>query len=128
MDNLRVRVYNVRFGDAILISIPDRSPIGKTTLRHILIDVGNSASGAGGEPDCFVPVVENILGELDGKGLDLYIMTHEHFDHVKGLLYANNHAYAGALRGRLGVQHAWLTASSAPDYYDQHNRRLSHRR
>ncbi len=120
MDKLRVRVYNVRFGDAILISVPDRSSTGETTLRHILIDVGNSYSGAGGQPDCFIPVVENILGDLGGKGLDLYIMTHEHMDHVKGLLYASNNAYAGALKGKLGVQYAWLTASSAPDYYDTH--------
>ena len=27
MATLRVRIYNVRFGDAILISVPDRAPI-----------------------------------------------------------------------------------------------------
>jgi hypothetical protein len=40
MDALRVRVYNVRFGDAILVSVPDKAPGGSPELRHILIDVG----------------------------------------------------------------------------------------
>jgi len=26
MDTLRVRAYNVRFGDAILVTVPDRDP------------------------------------------------------------------------------------------------------
>ncbi len=120
MDTLRVRVYNVRFGDGILISVPDRGHDGTTTLRHILIDVGNSWNKAGGINDVYKPVLENILTELDGKGLDLYVMTHEHMDHVEGLLYADQNVYNGTLKDKLGVKHAWLTASSAPDYYDIH--------
>jgi beta-lactamase superfamily II metal-dependent hydrolase len=120
VDKLRVRVYNVRFGDAILITVPDRSPRGKTTLRHILIDVGNSLNKAGGINEVFQPVVEDILRELGGKGVDLYIMTHEHMDHVKGLPYADQQFYGNQLKEKLGVKYAWLTASSAPDYYDAH--------
>ena len=48
MDALRVRVYNVLFGDAILISVPDAPPGGSPVLRHILIDVGNYAVNTGG--------------------------------------------------------------------------------
>jgi beta-lactamase superfamily II metal-dependent hydrolase len=119
MEKLRVRVYNVRFGDSILVSIPDKGPDNTTTLRHILIDVGNAAStgGAGGANELFIPVVENILDELGGKGLDLYIMTHEHMDHVQGLLYADKKVYNGDLKARLGVQYAWLTGSSEPNYF-----------
>lgn len=51
-DELLVRIYNVRFGDAILVIVPDRDPqTGKTTRRRILIDVGNAplvASKEGG--------------------------------------------------------------------------------
>jgi hypothetical protein len=121
MDELRVRVYNVLFGDAILVSVPDRGEDGSTTLRHILIDVGNSLNKAGGKNDVFLPVVKNILQELDGEGLDLYVMTHEHMDHVKGLLYANRLPdFNGKLKDLLGVKHAWLTGSSAPGYFDDH--------
>jgi beta-lactamase superfamily II metal-dependent hydrolase len=119
MDTLRVRVYNVRFGDAILISVPDLGPGGETTLRHILIDVGNSFSKEGGLNDVFAPVVEDILTELDGKGLDLYVMSHEHMDHVEGLQYVDDTIYHGTLKDKLGIRHAWFTASSAPDYYDR---------
>ena len=117
MDSLRVRVYNVRFGDAILISVPDRAPGGGTTLRHILIDVGNVLSGAGGHDPLFAPVLRDVLKELDGKPLDLYVMTHEHMDHVQGLFYG-----AQKLGIEIPTTYAWLTASAAPDYYDNHPR------
>lgn len=115
MDKLRVRVYNVRFGDAILISVPDRNSRGKTETRHILVDMGNVLSGEGGDDVVFRPVIENIQQVLNNKPLDLYVMTHEHLDHVQGLLYA-----AEKLGINIKARYAWLTASSAPDYYNTH--------
>lgn len=115
-EKLRVRTYNVRFGDAILITVPEG-----TKRRHVLIDVGNVLSGEGGEDAVFKPVIDDVLKELDGKPLDLYVMTHEHLDHVQGLYYAASKLFAaGELKKRLKVQYAWLTASAAPDYYDTH--------
>ena len=115
MDLLRVRVYNVRFGDAILVSVPDRVRPGKTETRHILIDVGNVLGGEGGVDALFRPVVQNICDVLAGRPLDFYVMTHEHIDHVQGLPYA-----AEKLGLKLDVQYAWLTASAAEDYYERH--------
>lgn len=69
MDTLRVRVYNVRFGDAILVSVPDRNERGQVEKRHILIDVGNILSGEGGADAVFRPVMTNILEELNGNFL-----------------------------------------------------------
>jgi len=115
VDALRVRCYNVRFGGAILISIPDRTSAGNPITRHILIDVGNVLSGAGGQDELFAPVVQDIESQLHGRPLDLYVMTHEHLDHIQGLPYV--HARLGA---DLRARHAWLTASAAPDYYDRH--------
>jgi hypothetical protein len=117
MATLRVRVYGVRFGDAILVTVPDRHG-RQDTERHLLIDVGNAPSGVpggGGADTVFRPVVENILEVLDGKPLDLYVMTHTHMDHVQGLLHA-------AQKSGLDVRasYAWLTASAAEDYYDTH--------
>ena len=114
MDSLRVRAYNVRFGDAILISVPDREN-GTPTVRHILIDVGNVLIGSGGQDDVFEPVIEDIAEVLDGRPLDLYVMTHEHMDHVQGLLWAKEE------RGlEIKATHAWLTASAEPSYYERH--------
>jgi len=68
MDKLRVRAYNVRFGDAILVSVPDKTSAGVKKMRHILIDVGNALGGKneGGLDTVFEPVVKNILEVLDG--------------------------------------------------------------
>lgn len=125
MAEMRVRVYNVRFGDAILLTIPDKSADGKTHSRHILFDVGNSLTKEGGGDEVFKPIVEDILKELDGKPLDLYIMTHEHMDHIQGLPYAERYLYTEEeyqLKDLLKTQHAWLTASADADYYKTHKK------
>ena len=114
---LRVRLYDVLFGDAILVSVPDRDDDGPR-MRHILIDVGNRPNQTGSDDAVFEPAWKNILEELKGEPLDLYVMTHEHMDHVQGLLVLSKlgHDVAAELRPR----HVWLTASAAPDYYDKH--------
>lgn len=114
-DRLRVRVYDVQFGDAILISVPDKVPGGKTETRHILIDVGNVLRGTGSSDEVFGPVIDDVLKVLKGRPLDLYIMTHEHMDHVQGLFYAKE-----KLGKELKAERAWLTASSEEDYYETH--------
>jgi beta-lactamase superfamily II metal-dependent hydrolase len=116
MRPLVVRAYNVKFGDAVLVSVPDRDEhSGKEVLRHVLIDVGNVLVGAGGDDTVFRPVIEDIHQYLDGRSVDLYVMTHEHLDHVQGLYLAYaKHAL------KLEVDYAWITASSAPDYYKRH--------
>jgi len=109
-DKLRVRLYNIRFGDAVLVSVPDNG-----TTRHILIDVGNVLAGEGGFDAVFKPVIEDIKAELGGKPLDLYVMTHEHMDHIQGLPFAKEKANL-----ELDVDFAWITASAKPDYYETH--------
>ena len=116
MNELVIRAYNVGFGDAILVSIPDRnSQTGKETIRSILIDVGNVAAGTGSGHKVFEQVVKDILNRLEGKNVDLYVMTHEHYDHVTGLYDAFDKYGL-----RIGIDYAWLTASSAPGYYTRH--------
>ena len=93
-DNLVVRMYNIRFGDAILITVPDKNPsTGRTITRQILVDVGNApkvaGTAGGGNDEVFEDVVGDILDQLGGEPLDLYVMTHEHLDHTQGLFYAS---------------------------------------
>lgn len=114
MASLRVRVYNVRFGDAVLVRVPDADG-GQTTRRHILVDFGNLFRGEGSDDEVFGPVLEDILAVLDGDPIDLYVMTHEHMDHVQGPLFAS-----AELGLELPVRQAWLTGSAAPGYYGSH--------
>jgi beta-lactamase superfamily II metal-dependent hydrolase len=115
MSRLRVRAYNVRFGDAIFVSVPERQADGTEVVRHILFDVGNVLVGVGGVDPVFEAAVDDILAELDGNPLDLYVMTHEHMDHVQGLPFA-----AEQLGKKVAAMFAWLPASAAPDYYVRH--------
>ena len=114
MADLVVRLYNVRFGDAVLVSIPDEEN-GAPVERHILFDFGNALSRAGGADAVLVPVVDDLIARLGGAPLDLYVMTHEHLDHVQGLFYA-----AEAHGKVVPARQAWLTGSAAPDYYETH--------
>lgn len=121
MDELIIRLYNVRFGDAIFISVPDRDGNGNVQMKHILIDIGNVMSGEGGENEVFEPVINDIISILDSAPLDLYVMTHEHMDHVQGLLwYASNILTEQELMDTLQVRDSWLPVSADPDYYTSH--------
>ena len=116
MASLTVRVYDVRFGDAVLVTISE--PVaGKTVRRNILIDFGNAlaALGEGGSDAVFEPVIDDILKRLRGEPLDLYLMTHEHLDHVQGLFHS-----AANLNKSLKARQVWLTGSAAPNYYTTH--------
>jgi beta-lactamase superfamily II metal-dependent hydrolase len=113
MDAMQVRVFNVRFGDAILVSIPERSN-GQTVRRHLLIDVGNALGTGGGSDDVFAPALDSITAALAGDKVDLYLMTHEHLDHVQGLFFGKS-----KLDRTLQIRQAWLTGSAEPGYYDR---------
>lgn len=115
-DQIRVRLYNVGFGDAILVTIPDRDENSLPLDRHVLIDVGNVLVGEGGADDIFGPVLGDIRDTVGSRGVDLYIMTHEHLDHVQGLLYGAETLQPPVT---IPVTTAWLTASAADDYYQR---------
>jgi hypothetical protein len=107
-ETLKVYGYNVGFGDGVLLEVPDGS-----ATRWVLIDVGNVLRGTGGDDQALIAAVTDIARRTGGA-VDLYIMTHEHLDHVQGLPAA---AAAGVA---LGAHQVWMTASAAPDYYERH--------
>ena len=113
MTALTVVAYNVLFGDAILISIPDYDG-RETVMRHVLIDVGNVLGGPRSNAAVFRSIIADINRRLDGRPIDLYVMTHEHMDHVQGLWRAK-------MDGQQlpEIDYAWLTASASKNYYKQ---------
>lgn len=113
MTALTVVAYNVLFGDAILICIPDRNG-RKTVMRHVLIDVGNVLGPPDSNAGVFRSIIADINRRLDGRPIDLYVMTHEHMDHVQGLLCAHSDG-----QQLPEIDYAWLTASASRNYYQQ---------
>ncbi|MFN2297428.1 MAG: MBL fold metallo-hydrolase [Anaerolineales bacterium] len=104
-----VRVYNIRFGDCFLVSIPAAG--GE---KHILIDFGNASGavkGGGGANDVFRPIVEDILQRTNGR-VDLVILTHEHLDHLEGF-YSERRRF-----DRIQVGDVWFPIMSEPHYYE----------
>lgn len=114
---LRIRMYNILLGDAILVSVPDAED-GKARTRHILIDFGQKLNNDGSDKALFAPIYDDILKELDGEPLDLYVMSHEHMDHNQGLLYVSKKD-GRDVKKDLRVRNVWMTASAALDYYDR---------
>jgi beta-lactamase superfamily II metal-dependent hydrolase len=110
---LVVRAYNVGFGDAIHVEVPDRAPSGAEVVRHLVVDVGNVLSGRGADDTLFLPVVKDIARRSGGRA-DLYVLSHEHLDHAQGLLFASQRGID------LVADHVWLPGSAAPDYYATH--------
>jgi hypothetical protein len=52
-ENFRIRIYNVLFGDAILLTIPELDKDGREVMINVLIDVGNALAGEAGRDDVF---------------------------------------------------------------------------
>ena len=103
-----VRVYNVRFGDCVLVSI------GATGgEKHVLIDFGNAPAMVrmkGGKNDVFGPIAADIAKRTNGT-IDLLIMSHEHLDHMEGFFSEKK------VFDRITVKDVWMSLMSDPDYY-----------
>src|SRR5262249_36898098 len=60
--------------------------------------------------------------------VDLYVMSHEHLDHVQGLPYADSkRAAPPKLKELLQVRHVWMTGSADPTYYTSGKHPKSHK-
>jgi len=108
---VRVRAYNVRFGDCVLISFDTGA--GE---KHILIDFGNAPAGVrggGGRNEVFAPVARDIKKRTGGC-IDLLIMTHEHLDHMEGF-YSERSVFDTIM-----VRHVWMSVMSRPGYYQRY--------
>lgn len=76
-----VRMYNVGFGDAFLVTIPTSGG-----PRRILFDCGSIAQG----PKPIKDVAAQIIADCTADGvakIDVVVATHRHKDHVSGFAY-----------------------------------------
>ena len=82
---LRVRMYRLQLGDCFLLSFPK----AHGGAFHALIDCGLIA-GAADPSDVLTKVARDVGAAVGPGGLDLVVITHEHWDHVAGFKYARD--------------------------------------
>ena len=99
---IRIRSYNVGFGDCFLVTFPDGN-----VARNMLIDFGNAP---GQLNTGYSEIAQNIFDETSGH-LDVIVMTHEHLDHIEGF-YAQKSIF-----NRMTVDYVWMSLPSHPKYY-----------
>lgn len=82
--NVTVRMYNVGFGDAFLLLIPD----GKKE-RRVLIDCGSHSMGPGPVPmkELVATLIDDVTDDDGVPRIDVVVCTHRHQDHVSGFRY-----------------------------------------
>ncbi len=89
---IRIRMYQVGFGDCFLLSF-DYSP---KPSRHVLIDCGSMASPKG-TPSGLIKRVATSIANTVGNDPFAVVATHRHADHVSGFDPGTNGKGAGAI-------------------------------
>lgn len=112
---VRVRMYQVGFGDCFLLSFEYAGQA--EPARHVLIDFGTRELAAGLD-------LADVAGEIDartGGGPDVVVVTHRHQDHMSGFGGSGTEAIVGRWSPRLVVR-PWTEDPEAPAGADGHGR------
>lgn len=85
VERVRVRMYQVGFGDCFLLSLEYDEPLpdGRAE-RHILIDYGSTRSAREDRAKGRMKDVAPLIGEHTHGQLDVLVLTHRHKDHLSG--------------------------------------------
>jgi beta-lactamase superfamily II metal-dependent hydrolase len=109
-NELLVRVYKVGCGDCIFVRVPD-----KDRPKHILIDCGNYLGESDSSLKAAMANVEEMLKDKDlpnqSKGvIDLLVVSHQHWDHIKGFESVFDTTLAN-----IRVERIWLSTAMSPN-------------
>jgi hypothetical protein len=99
-----VRMYCTGLGDCFLLGFPARD--GGTS--YVLIDCG-VWKGTPGATAWMRRIMEHVRTEVDGRGLDLLVVTHKHWDHLSGF------GQAREIFKNIQVQQVWLPWTEDPE-------------
>lgn len=100
--DIKVRMYNVGFGDSFLITLPTSDGV-----KRVLVDCGSHNAGPGPRP--IAEIAADIVTECteDGQAaIDVVIATHRHQDHVSG--------FAAEVWDRVHVREVWMPWTEDP--------------
>ena len=112
---MTVRMYDVGFGDAFLVSVPT----GEATWR-MLVDCGVHSQGRSEHDmdDVVADIVASCTGPDRRAWLDVVVGTHRHRDHVSGF---DSQRWAA-----VGVGEVWLPWTEDPDDSEASGLRATH--
>lgn len=79
--HVRIRMYNIGFGDCFLLSFKNKQRGGGD--KHVLIDFGTSSRPKNTPKDWMEQIANDIKTECNGH-LDAVVVTHRHQDHLSG--------------------------------------------
>lgn len=77
LKSIRIRMYNVGFGDSFLVSFEYRDG----SARHMLIDLGTKRKADGGPSPL---AVAKLIEQHCGGKLHVLVLSHRHQDHLSG--------------------------------------------
>jgi hypothetical protein len=107
-NEVRVRMYNVGFGDCFLLSFTYPGPVSDALdpatarpARHVLIDFGSTSGPRNGQK--MATVAKQVALDCGGQ-LDAIVVTHRHRDHLSGFGSAATAKIIAALNPRLIVR------------------------
>jgi hypothetical protein len=82
---VRVRMYQVGFGDCFLVSVEYDEPLADGRAeRHLLIDFGSTRKAREGRAPGKMSDVAKLIQKHTGGVLDVLVVTHRHKDHLFG--------------------------------------------
>lgn len=109
---LRVRMYQVGFGDCFLLTVEYAKPLQDgRNQRHVLIDFGSSHRAQFAPVD--LPAIAQLIQEHTGGHLDVVVVTHRHKDHLSGFGNRKAAAMLTELSPQLVVR-PWTENPKAP--------------
>jgi beta-lactamase superfamily II metal-dependent hydrolase len=99
---VKIRMYNVGFGDAFLVLLPDGD-----TPRRILFDCGSIEAAKGVPMSSIVDRIVQDVTDPDGiPRIDVVVATHRHKDHVSG--------FGQAAWDKVEVKEVWMPWTEDP--------------
>ena len=108
--SIRIRMYRQGLGDCFLVTLPKDDD----GWFHLLIDCG-VLLGTQDKDTRMKAVLENIIQDTKGR-VDVLAITHEHYDHISGLLLAGDlfSERGRAVPGKLQVDEVWFAWTEDP--------------
>lgn len=105
-----VRMYrSAGLGDCFLLAFRPAAGAGDDRVRHVLVDCGVFFRTPG-EDERMRRIARDVEETVGERGLDVLVVTHEHWDHTSGFRWAKE------VFDRLPIEESWLAWTEDPSH------------